>query len=75
MAKKKAKRKPAKKAAKKKAGMRVKVTCPMCKSSCSMKMPKKCMSSCKCPECKKTMKADKCCILCDYGNKSCGGCK
>lgn len=72
MAKKKAKkRKPA---AKKRTGMRVRVTCPMCKCKGMVNMPKHtCKSSCKCPCCKETIEADKCCVLCDYSNKSCGG--
>ncbi len=78
MAKKKAKKsKPAKrKATKKTTGMRARIKCPMCKCSGMVSMPKKsCKSSCKCPGCKETIEADKCCILCDYSDKPCHGCK
>jgi len=64
------------KIAKKKTGMKAKIKCPMCKCDCMVSMPKKgCKTSCRCPDCKKTIKAKDCCLLCDYGKKSCAGCK
>jgi hypothetical protein len=64
------------KSAKRSTGKRAKIKCPMCKCTNSVSMPNKgCTQTCKCPGCKETIEADKCCILCDYAQKPCGGCK
>ncbi|HNA62187.1 MAG TPA: hypothetical protein PKW79_03845 [Rhabdochlamydiaceae bacterium] len=62
--------------AKKRKVTMAKVTCPMCKCSQSVRMPKTvCKKSCDCKGCGKTIRGKKCCLFCDHSNKCCPACK